>query len=140
MSGRASYSVNTSMHCLGPIHHMLSSLVPNVKKEDVAHVSPAIFCPCLACKGVVKVHDKNGTFVALADEGNVLYARCADRTCHCSVEELESGWMEVVGTGARPWVKITAQSVLEFERRVQRKATSSGLELAAARTHKKRRL
>lgn len=116
------------MKCLDTSYHMLLSLVPGVERGCMAHLSPSLFCPCLACKGIIKVHSKNGTFVAVAEEGRVLYARCADWTCKCGVEDLGSGWMEVVikndcnnsgdsssSSSQRPWVKLTEEKVLEFE-------------------------
>lgn len=111
---------------------MLARLVPGVRREDVAHVAPAIFCPCLACKGVIKVHEKNGTFVALADDGGVLYARCADWTCRCSEEDLGLGWMDpVAGSGQRPWVRITPASIKGLVEKVR--ASTGEVE---ARLHK----
>ena len=104
------------MSCLDAIHAIICKLVPDIKREDMAHLSPALFCPCLACKGVVKVHEKNGTFVAMAEEGSVMYARCADRLCCCSGEDLRSGWMDVVDSkNPRPWIKLTAEKMAEFE-------------------------
>lgn len=114
------YDVNTSMHCLDAIHGMLSKYVQGVKRESVAHVTRTLFCPCLACKGVIKVHASNGTFVAVAEEGKVLYARCSDRTCQCDREDLESGLMEIVdGSGARPWIRLTVEKLKELESAAQ---------------------
>lgn len=108
------------MPCLNHVHKMLESMVPGVRREDVAHVSHAMFCPCLACKGVIKVHGNNGTFVAVAEEGRVLYARCADRTCLCSEEEIKQACMETVpNSGLRPWVKITPIKLEELEKNVR---------------------
>lgn len=135
MTGRAGFRVNTSMHSLGPIHDMLARLVPGVRREDVAHVAPAIFCPCLACKGVIKVHEKNGTFVALADDGGVLYARCADWTCRCSEEDLELGWMDpVAGSGQRPWVRITPASIKGLVEKVRASTGGVGVQPGRAST------
>jgi hypothetical protein len=114
------YGVNTSMPCLNHIHSTLSQLVPGVVREKVAHISRALFCPCLACKGVPKVHESNGTFVALAEDGDVLYARCSDSSCSCDDKDMESDWMEVVkNSGKRPWVKLTAEKLGEFEGRTR---------------------
>jgi hypothetical protein len=104
------------MACLNPIHEMLSKHVDGVKRENMAHMTRAFFCPCLACKGVIKIHENNGTFVAVAEEGKVLYARCSDRSCLCVEEDIKLGCMEVVqGTGARPWIKLTAEKMAELE-------------------------
>ena len=104
------------MNCLDPIHTMLSVHVQGVKREDVAHIARALFCPCLACKGVIKVHENNGTFVAVAEEGRVLYARCADGSCLCEAEDMTGGCMDVVnGTGKRPWIRLTPDKLLELE-------------------------
>jgi hypothetical protein len=107
------------MPCLTPIHELLSRHVDGIKRENVAHISRAFFCPCLACKGVIKIHENNGTFVAMAEEGKVVYARCADRSCLCSEEDIKKGdCMEVVeGTGARPWIKLTAERMAALEAR-----------------------
>lgn len=114
------YDINTSMHCLDAIHGMLSQFVQDVKRENVAHVNRTLFCPCLACKGVIKVHASNGTFVAVAEEGRVLYARCSDWTCKCEKKDLESGLMDVVeGSGTRPWIKLTAKKLQELESTAQ---------------------
>lgn len=114
------HDVNTTMPCLDPIHVVLSKLIPSVRREDMAHISRTVLCPCLACKGIPKVHESNGTFVAVAEGGNVLYARCSDWSCCCDEKDITSGWMEVVeGSGARPWVKLTAEKMVEFEQKVQ---------------------
>lgn len=114
------YDINTSMHCLDAIHGMLSKYVQGVKRESVAHVTRTLFCPCLACKGVIRVHDRNGTFVAVAEDGKALYARCSDWTCQCEKEDIESGLMEVVeGSGTRPWIKLTAEKLQELESTAQ---------------------
>ena len=69
---------------------------------------------------MIKVHERNGTFVAVAEDGDVLYARCSDSSCSCDVEDMESGWMEVVkDSGKRPWVKLTAEKLGEFEERAR---------------------
>ena len=86
----------------------------------MGHLLRTLFCPSLACKGEFRVHDSNGTFVALAEEGSVLYARCSDSSCTCSEEDVKSGWMDVVdGTGRRPWVRLTAAKLAEVESRIQ---------------------
>ncbi len=86
----------------------------------MAHISRALFCPCLACKGVIRVHASNGTFVAVAEEGKILYARCSDRTCRCDKEELEDGWMDVVkDSGTRPWIRLTLEKLEELESEAQ---------------------
>ena len=114
--GGGEYSLNTTMPCLGPIHEMLSKHVQGIKKEDVAHISRAFFCPCLACKGLIKIHENNGTFVAMAEEGKVIYARCSDRSCLCDEKDIKDGCMDVVeGTGARPWIRLTAEKMAELE-------------------------
>jgi hypothetical protein len=114
------YGVNTSMPTLDCLHSTLSTSVPGIKREDMAHLSRALFCPCLACKGEIKVHGSNGTYVALAEKGMVLYARCADRTCVCGEEDIKSGWMDVLeGTGARPWIKLTEEKLEELESKLQ---------------------
>ena len=106
------------MHCLDPIHTKLSQHVQGVKREDVAHIARTLFCPCLACKGVIKVHENNGTFVAVAEEGRVLYARCADGSCLCEEKDLMSGCMDVVdGTGKRPWIRLTPERLQDLEAR-----------------------
>lgn len=108
--------VNTSMRCLDAIHSSLSQFVQGVKRENVAHVSRALFCPCLACKGVIRIHDRNGTFVAVAEEGAVLYARCSDWTCRCDKEDLQSGLMDVAGgSGTRPWIRLTLEKLEALE-------------------------
>lgn len=120
MTGRGSgYDVNTSMPCLDGVYKTLSPHAPDIRREDVARLSPALFCPSLACKGVCKVHENNGTFVAVTPKGDVLYARCADWSCCCSEEEIKSGWMDVVCKGTRPWIKLTAEKIAEFESRNQ---------------------
>lgn len=69
---------------------------------------------------MIRVHDSNGTFVAVAEEGRVLYARCADSSCQCDQEDAESGWLEVVkDSGPRPWVKLTEEKLAELESRIQ---------------------
>ena len=89
----------------------------------MAHITGALFCPCLACKGVIRVHENNGTFVAVAEEGSVLYARCADSSCRCDKEEMESGWMDVVkDSGPRPWVRLTEEKLAELQGKVQQAA------------------
>lgn len=109
-------NINTSMQCLNALHCMLSKYVQGIKRESMAHVSRTLFCPCLACKGVIKVHASNGTFVAVAEDGNVLYARCSDRTCRCEKEELENGLMDIVeGSDNRPWIKLTAEKLQKLE-------------------------
>ena len=116
------YDINTSMHCLDALHGMLSKYVQGVKRENVAHIKRALFCPCLACKGVIRVHDQNGTFVAVAEEGAVLYARCSDWTCCCDKEDFERCYMDVVeGSGTRPWIKLTAEKLEELESQHTRK-------------------
>ena len=86
----------------------------------MAHISGALFCPCLACKGVIRVHENNGTFVAMAEEDSVLYARCADSSCCCDKEDMESGWMDVVkDSGSRPWVRLTKEKLAELQSKVQ---------------------
>lgn len=108
------------MSCLDAIHGSLSLLVQGVKRESVAHIKRALFCPCLACKGIIKVHDQNGTFVAVAEDGKVLYARCSDWTCRCDKEDLESGLMEVAGgSGTRPWIRLTLEKLEELESEAQ---------------------
>ena len=129
-------SINTSMHCLNSIHTVLSTFVQGVSREGMAHICGALFCPCLACKGVVRVHDSNGTFVAVAEEGRAVYARCADSSCCCSEKDVESGWMDVVkdsgsrpwvkNSGSRPWVKLTEEKLAEFESRVQQQKMTAG--------------
>jgi hypothetical protein len=115
--GRA-LSVNTSMSCLDKIHIMLSNLVEGIKRENMAHIARALFCPCLACKGVIRVHEKNGTFVAVAEEGRVLYARCADISCSCDEDEIKSDWANdvVKGSGRRPWVRLSVDKLEKMER------------------------
>ena len=107
------------MSCLDTIHIMLSKLVEGVKRENMAHISRALFCPCLACKGVMRVHEKNGTFVAVAEEGKVLYARCADMSCLCDEDEIEGDWAKdvVKGSGKRPWVRLTMDKLEELQRK-----------------------
>jgi hypothetical protein len=110
------------MNSLDYIHTKLSSIVPlaSIKREDVAHIGSYLFCPSLACKGILRVHSRNGTYVALAEGGTMLYARCADYTCRCSKEEIESGWMDVVcDEDVRPWVKLTVEKLAEFSRKIQ---------------------
>lgn len=123
ITGRECFcTVNMNMQCLDNLHSALSSLVRDVRRGDMAHLTPALFCPSLACKGICKVHENNGTFVALARGGEVLYARCADWTCCCEQKDLEAGWMEVVAggkAGTRPWIKLTAEKMAEFEKRTQ---------------------
>jgi hypothetical protein len=123
ITGRdVSHDVNTTMPCLDPIHVVLSRLVPGVRREDMAHVLRTLICPCLACKGVPKVHESNGTFVALAEGGDVLYARCSDWSCCCEELDMKSGWMDIVeGSGTRPWVKLTAEKMAEFEAKVHQR-------------------
>lgn len=118
---RGGYDVNTSMRCLDGVHSLLTSRVQGVRREDMARLSPALFCPSLACKGICKVHESNGTYVAVAERGSVLYARCADHTCHCDAEDIEEGWMEVVTDcgGTRPWIKLTAERMAKFEAETQ---------------------
>lgn len=112
--------INTSMHCLDSIHSVLVTFVQGVSRQGMAHVSGALFCPCLACKGVIRIHESNGTFVALAEEGKVVYARCADSSCCCDKDDAESGWMDVVkDTGPRPWVKLTEEKLAELQSKVQ---------------------
>lgn len=99
---------------------MLSKFVHGIKRENMAHVSRALFCPCLACKGVIKVHANNGTFVAVAEEGAVLYARCSDWTCHCERADFEGSCVEVVeGSGTRPWIKLTLATLEALEEGAQ---------------------
>ena len=121
ITGRAGgYDINTSMHCLDAIHGSLSKWVQGVKRKHVGHVNRALFCPCLACKGVIKVHERNGTFVAVAEDGATLYARCSDWTCQCDKKDLESGLMEIVaGSGTRPWIKLTVAKMEELESSAQ---------------------
>ena len=115
--GRA-LSINTSMSCLDTIHIKLSNLVEGIKRENMAHIARALFCPCLACKGVVRVHEKNGTFVAVAEEGRVLYVRCADISCRCDEDEIKSDWANdvVKGSGKRPWVRLSLDRLEQMER------------------------
>lgn len=113
------YDVNTSMPCLDKVYSFLSDQVQDIRREDVARLSPALFCPTLACKGVCKVHENNGTFVAVNPKGDVLYARCADSTCHCDEEEMKQGCMDVICGGTRPWIKLTAEKMAEFEGKTQ---------------------
>jgi hypothetical protein len=124
ITGRAGgYDINTSMHCLDHVHAHISGYVRDIKRQDVAHISRALFCPCLACKGVVRVHSSNGTFVAVAEDGNALYARCSDRTCLCDKEDMEQDWVDVIqASGPRPWIKLTATklAVLESEAQLPR--------------------
>ena len=113
-------NINTSMHCLNSIHTALATFVQGVSRDGMAHISGALFCPCLACKGVIKIHGSNGTFVAVAEEGRVVYARCADSSCCCDKDDAESGWMDVVkDTGPRPWVKLTEEKLAELQSKVQ---------------------
>jgi hypothetical protein len=115
--GGGRYSVNRSMSCLDPLHELLSRHVDGVKREDMAHIARALFCPSLACKGIIKVHENNGTFVAMAEEGRVVYARCSDKSCVCTERDVTDGPVEVVqGTGARPWIKLTEDKMAELER------------------------
>jgi len=114
-----------SMRCLDLVFQNLCSVLDpykaGLRRENVAHVSHALFCPCLACKGVCKVHERNGTFVVVAQEGGVLYARCADSSCYCSEEEASSGWMDVVcAKTGRPWIRLTPESLAEFESKTAR--------------------
>jgi hypothetical protein len=102
------------------MHCTLSKWVKGIKREHVAHIKRALFCPCLACKGVIKVHDQNGTFVAVAEDGAALYARCSDWTCQCEKKDLESGLMEIVeGSGTRPWIKLSVEKLQELESSAQ---------------------
>jgi hypothetical protein len=121
ITGRdVTHDVNTTMPCLDSIHAQLIKLIPSLRREDMAHVARTLMCPCLACKGIPKVHGSNGTFVALAEGGDVLYARCSDWTCCCDESDTTSGWMDIVeGSGTRPWVKLTAEKMAQFEERVQ---------------------
>jgi hypothetical protein len=116
MSSRASYAVNTSMPCLKLRHQDLQKWVPNLKKEDVAHISGGcIPCPCMALSGKKVVHMSNGTFVAVV--GDVMYANCSDRSCTWMAKQKDDGSLEVEellveGSGAygRPWVKYTEEN------------------------------
>ncbi len=114
--------INTSMQSLNHIHSMLSSLVPGIKRQKTVHMSRTIFCPSLACKGIIHVHEGNGTFVALDDKEETLYARCSDRSCVCSEEDTERGYMDVIKkTGPRPWVKLTAEILESIEENISSK-------------------
>ena len=108
------------MNSLDYIHVVLSSQVKTIKREDVAHIGGYLFCPSVACKGILKVHSRNGTFVALAEDGHVLYARCSDKTCNCTKEQMESGHMDVLNKDdTRPWVRLTEEKLVEFASKIQ---------------------
>jgi hypothetical protein len=132
------YNINTTMHCLEHVHSHISGYVQDIKREDVAHISRALFCPCLACKGVFRVHESNGTFVAVAEGGKILYARCSDRTCLCDKEDMEESYLEVVErSGSRPWIKLTEESMEHLESVALRTKKDSSFALASTRKHRK---
>ena len=69
---------------------------------------------------MIKVHERNGTFVAVTEDGAALYARCSDWTCQCEKKDLESGLMEIVeGSGTRPWIKLSVEKLQELESSAQ---------------------
>lgn len=110
------------MQSLNYIHKTLSSLVPGIKRQKTVHISRTIFCPSLACKGIIHVHEGNGTFVALDDKEETLYTRCSDRLCVCSEEDTKKGYMDVIkNSGPRPWVKLTEEALEDIEENIRSK-------------------
>ena len=85
-------------------------------------MSHTLFCPSMACKGELHVHGGNGTYVALADDDKTLYARCSDRSCVYNEEDIKQGYMDVIkDSGARPWIKLTAEKLEEIEENIASK-------------------
>ena len=114
------YTINTSMQCLTHIHTRLSALLPGIKLQKTAHIARTLFCPTLACKGRVRVHEGNGTYVTLEEDEKTIYARCSDRSCVCNEEDMDKGYTNVIpNTGERPWIKLTAETLEEIEENIR---------------------
>jgi hypothetical protein len=119
----SSYTLNKSMPSLESRYNGLKKWIPELKMENMAHVSGGhIFCPCMALAGKKVVHSSNGTYVAVL--GDVMYANCSDMSCtwrsssgvedRCGTEEdPESGgetmMLLVKGTErfGHPWARYT---------------------------------
>lgn len=92
----------------------LKKWIPEVKKENVAHISGGcVICPCMALSGKKTVHASNGTFVALV--GDVMYANCSDRSCTWWRKQeaaplLDDMLVEGSEVYGHPWVKYTEDS------------------------------
>lgn len=113
------------MPCLDAIHKQLEELVPNIKRENTAHIVAALYCPNHVHEP--RIHSRNGIFVVV--EGDHVFATCSDQSCynkHCPPSSLplpssaasQQHKVEVVeGTEkwSRPWVKYTEQSYTQLE-------------------------
>lgn len=110
-ASRSSYTLNKSMPSLENRYNALKKWIPELKKEQMAHVSGGyIYCPCMALAGKKIVHSSNGTYVAVM--GDVLYANCSDMSCTWNevAENQEDHEMLLVkGTESfgHPWVRYT---------------------------------
>ena len=106
------------MPSLNKMHSSLVEIVPDVKRENTAHVVAALFCPNTLL--APRIHPSNGIYVVVC--GETVYARCSDGSCSWSGipnkaadedSEQRAEEVEVVaGTGhwRRPWVKYTERS------------------------------
>ena len=129
MESATSYTVNTSMPSLEGRYTGLKRWIPEVKKENMAHISGGcVICPCMALSGKKIVHASNGTFVALV--GDVVYANCSDRSCTWRKTEDADMDEELLVEGSavsgHPWVKYTEDNYTRLGGEGLKKARNHG--------------
>ena len=103
------------MPSLGSRYNALQKWIPELKMENMAHVSGGyIPCPCMALSGKKVVHSSNGTYVAVV--GDVMYANCSDMSCtwrnhaedsHNDKEEETQLLVKGTEKFGHPWVRYT---------------------------------
>lgn len=101
------------MQCLEVKYARLKEYVPDVQREDMAHIIAAIPCPVQALHGKIQVHASNGVFVASSKNREVMYAMCSN--CSLSGEDINTkkslaSVVEGMEKSCHPWVKYTEEA------------------------------